>query len=294
MPASNCTLELMSVVNSTVKRTCTHATNCPRLYSTDLVACSAAEDQLHPTIGEQWSAAHQKARAACARNEGSDVLSAGAWCLSRPPAVPRQCSGFAGQASSWHCLHREKARSPHGNASSYYLPKHHVLPDERIIFLLASLLGLRGHQPHKGNHTDSSSVQSPVATLASAVAATSARGRAQAVSSGSRQPSLLDLGAGVGQYGHALRAIDARLDYAGYDGSGNIENVSSGFVRWADLSLPLDRARLPRRDWIMSLEVGEHLPNPIEPMFVRNLHALNRHGMVLSWGAYRWSWVWRP
>ena len=35
--------------------------------------------------------------------------------------------------------------------------------------------------------------------------------------------SVTDLGAGVGQTGHALRALLPKLDYRGYDGAGNVE-----------------------------------------------------------------------
>lgn len=33
----------------------------------------------------------------------------------------------------------------------------------------------------------------------------------------------------------------------------------------------------------MSLETGEHIPHALERVFVRNLHAANRCGVVLSW-----------
>ena len=64
--------------------------------------------------------------------------------------------------------------------------------------------------------------------------------------------SLADFGAGVGAYGHALLTLDPSIRYAGYDGAGNVEYVTSEFVRWFDLSLPLS---LPKADWVLSLEV---------------------------------------
>ena len=36
-------------------------------------------------------------------------------------------------------------------------------------------------------------------------------------------------------------------------------------------------------DWIMSLEVGEHLPKEFEDVFIENLHNNNKKGIVLSW-----------
>ena len=40
---------------------------------------------------------------------------------------------------------------------------------------------------------------------------------------------------------------------------------------------------LRRADWAMAIEAGEHVPREHEGMFVRNLHAHNCRGVVLSW-----------
>lgn len=92
--------------------------------------------------------------------------------------------------------------------------------------------------------------------------------------------SLMDIGAGLGQYGRALLALDARHRYAGFDGAGNIVNASGGFVRYADVSLPL---ALPRAHWVMSIDAGEHVPREHEFMFFRNLHAHACVGVLVSW-----------
>lgn len=73
------------------------------------------------------------------------------------------------------------------------------------------------------------------------------------------------------QYGHALLSLGA-YRYNGYDGAGNAEEVSGGFLRFVDFTLPLC---LPRTDWVMSLEVGEHVPQEHEASYVRNLHRHN-------------------
>ena len=75
-------------------------------------------------------------------------------------------------------------------------------------------------------------------------------------------------------------ALDPTLDWRGFDGAGNVEEVTNGFVRYFDLTVPLS---LPRTDWVMSLEVGEHLHHAAERMFFRNLHVHNRHGVIISW-----------
>lgn len=98
--------------------------------------------------------------------------------------------------------------------------------------------------------------------------------------------SVNDFGAGVGQYGHALLSRDPGYRWRGYDGAGNVESVTNGFVSFFDLTIPLS---LPRADWAMSLEVGEHVPNAHERMLIRNLHAHNCRGILLSW-AYLGKW----
>lgn len=96
--------------------------------------------------------------------------------------------------------------------------------------------------------------------------------------------SILDLGAGVGQYGHALRSRHARVAWRGYDGAGDVERFTDGYVHYADLTLPT--LALPRADYVLSLEVGEHIPREHELTLVRNLHAHACRGVVLSWACY--------
>eukprot|EP00985_Skeletonema_marinoi_P004395 scaffold1921_cov140-Skeletonema_marinoi.AAC.3 len=93
--------------------------------------------------------------------------------------------------------------------------------------------------------------------------------------------SVSDYGAGVGQYGAELKTRMPRLVYYGYDGAGDVEAYTSGFLRWFDLTQPLNN---PVTDWVLSLEVGEHIPSKYEGMFIRNLHRHNCKGIILSWG----------
>ena len=59
-----------------------------------------------------------------------------------------------------------------------------------------------------------------------------------------------------------------------------MEQWTHGYVHWLDLTLPVS---LPKADWVMSLEVGEHIPNRFEALFLRNLHAHNCRGIILCW-----------
>jgi hypothetical protein len=104
-------------------------------------------------------------------------------------------------------------------------------------------------------------------------------------------PSVVELGAGVGAYGRVLRhyanlyagalrsrgartvasaprndssgaasngvarameVAGAAVRWSGYDGAGNVEVVSGGLVRFADLSLPL---AVPRAEWVPRLSL---------------------------------------
>lgn len=92
--------------------------------------------------------------------------------------------------------------------------------------------------------------------------------------------SLSDFGAGLGQYGVDLeRKYPKVLIYRGYNGAGDVEVYTQGFLRFFDLSIPLN---MPVTDWVMSLKVGEHIPNHLEGMVVRNLRAHNCRGILLS------------
>ena len=64
--------------------------------------------------------------------------------------------------------------------------------------------------------------------------------------------TINEFGAGVGQYGHELMARKPNLKYASFDGAGNVEEYTEGFVGFFDLAIPL---AVPRADWILCLEV---------------------------------------
>ena len=140
------------------------------------------------------------------------------------------------------CLRKTERGKEHilANNMSYYITEFHVPPDDAVVALLVKLL-------------------------------TTADGK---------MLSLNDFGAGVGQYGRALLARNLSYLYRGYDGAGNVESFTNGFLSFADMTIPLS---LPRSDWVISVEVGEHISSRYEAMFIRNLHAHNCRGIILSW-----------
>jgi len=91
--------------------------------------------------------------------------------------------------------------------------------------------------------------------------------------------SILDLGCGLGDYVKALRAHSFECE--GYDGNPQTPQLSNGVAQVADLSAPLDLGRV--FDWVLCLEVGEHIPKVYETLLIDNLHRHNAKGIVLSW-----------
>ena len=99
------------------------------------------------------------------------------------------------------------------------------------------------------------------------------------------QQTVYDFGAGLGWYGKALLAEDNDgyrvASYKAFDGAENVQAIfPDGFVEYLDLSAPV---HLPARDWVLSLEVAEHVPTAYEQILVQNLHRHNTKGIVLSW-----------
>jgi len=91
--------------------------------------------------------------------------------------------------------------------------------------------------------------------------------------------TLVDFGCGDGDYvnhfiKNGIRAI-------GYDGNPVTKDASGGTCFVLDLSNPVDLHK--QYDWVMSLEVGEHLPKKYETIFIENLVRHVKDGLILSW-----------
>jgi SAM-dependent methyltransferase len=91
--------------------------------------------------------------------------------------------------------------------------------------------------------------------------------------------SIVDFGCGLGTYVAQIR--QKGLFAKGYDGNPDTPTLSGGIGEILDLSEPF---QLPDIfDWVLSLEVGEHLPHQYEKVFIENLMRHARVGIVLSW-----------
>ena len=95
--------------------------------------------------------------------------------------------------------------------------------------------------------------------------------------------SLVDIGAGIGQYGSIFRKLAPMIAWKGYDGAGNVETFTQGNVKWIDVTdSDLDTIDSVA-DWVISLEVGEHIPPSKTQTFLNLLHRHNKKGIILSW-----------
>jgi len=95
-----------------------------------------------------------------------------------------------------------------------------------------------------------------------------------------RARAVVDFGCGAdGHYVKYLLKNEISCD--GFDGNPYSPEVSDGLVRVLDLSEPINIET--KYDWVISLEVGEHIPAKYETTFVENLHKANTKGIILSW-----------
>ncbi|XP_065568711.1 uncharacterized protein LOC136032329 [Artemia franciscana] len=121
--------------------------------------------------------------------------------------------------------------------------------------------------------------------------------------------SILDLGAGLGNYGryflrkkeaifpskfrekeeevffskvpHVINAPQIVSHYEGYDGTLNIAILTSGFIKHLVLATPQELRR--KFDWVISVEAGEHIPLEFESVFIDNLIRHACKGIVMTY-----------
>lgn len=90
--------------------------------------------------------------------------------------------------------------------------------------------------------------------------------------------SVVDFGCGHGEY---TKLLKTKFSADGFDGNPNTEQLTNSVCKVLDLSQVVDLG--VKYDWVLSLEVGEHIPKQFEPWFILNLHRHNTKGIVLSW-----------
>ena len=91
--------------------------------------------------------------------------------------------------------------------------------------------------------------------------------------------SIVDFGCGLGNYVETF--LNCHFLCEGYDGNPDTPRLADGLATTLDLSTPIDLGK--QFDWVLSLEVGEHLPPCYERIFIENLDRHANQGIILSW-----------
>jgi cyclopropane fatty-acyl-phospholipid synthase-like methyltransferase len=91
--------------------------------------------------------------------------------------------------------------------------------------------------------------------------------------------SVVDFGCGMGNYVKTFK--ENNLNASGFDGNPNTPELTNNLCKVLDISVPV-KFEEPF-DWVLSFEVGEHLPKEFEDTFINNLHNNNKYGIILSW-----------
>ena len=91
--------------------------------------------------------------------------------------------------------------------------------------------------------------------------------------------SVLDVGCGNGSY--TRHFLDEDIPCQCFDGNPNTNTISNGLCNVADLT---KQQTFEVADWVLCLEVGEHIPQEYESTFLQNIITHSRKGIVLSWG----------
>ncbi|XP_041367141.1 uncharacterized protein LOC121381843 [Gigantopelta aegis] len=93
--------------------------------------------------------------------------------------------------------------------------------------------------------------------------------------------AVASFGDGPGDYKKYFDSTKRLRLYDAYDGAPYGKETSGGVVEFLDLTAP--QYGLPLYDWIISLEVAEHIPRMYEGIYIDNVVRHAKEGIVLSW-----------
>jgi len=88
-------------------------------------------------------------------------------------------------------------------------------------------------------------------------------------------------GDGPGAYKRETEKLGHVKLYDAFDDAPYCEETSHGRVRFMDLSIPQYGIR--QYDWIISLEVAEHIPEKYEAVYLDNIFRHAKEGIIVSW-----------
>lgn len=90
--------------------------------------------------------------------------------------------------------------------------------------------------------------------------------------------NVIDIGCGLGYYTATFNSNG--IPCRGYDGNPNTPDTSHNECEVVDFSEPVS---LYPMDMVLSLEVGEHIPEKYEKVFIENLIKHANKTIILSW-----------
>lgn len=91
--------------------------------------------------------------------------------------------------------------------------------------------------------------------------------------------TIIDIGCGNGEY--TKHFIQHKFECSGYDGCPITPEITNGVCKVQDFSVPVS---LGTFDLVLSLEVGEHVPQQYEQIFIDNLTSHSTKYICISWG----------
>jgi hypothetical protein len=92
---------------------------------------------------------------------------------------------------------------------------------------------------------------------------------------------VASFGDGPGVYKELLLKMNEVKGYDAFDGAPYVNETTNGQVEFLDLSVPV--YHLSQYDWVVSLEVAEHISAEFEDVYIGNLLRHAREGIVISW-----------
>merc|ERR1712032_559863 len=90
--------------------------------------------------------------------------------------------------------------------------------------------------------------------------------------------SVADLGSGTGEYARWLNDTGL-VDAFSYDGSADIELLTKKKV--THLNLVTTIRRPPKHNWVLLIEICEHIPAELHPIFFQNVNSFAEDGIIL-------------
>jgi len=95
---------------------------------------------------------------------------------------------------------------------------------------------------------------------------------------GGQNDSFYDFGCGDASYARALYNTGVSVEC--YDGNPKTPEITDGLGKILDLTSDFD---LPLREWVICLEVGEHVPKHYETKLLDNICKHASTGVIMSW-----------